>query len=236
MKVRFCYVSNSSSSSWVCTSFNKEMFIDLIKKYIESIKISKKENKYYKNIDKNKIHECFMSKFSDNQEDLLETYIGSNLIWHYFYLLIDYYSEVREYSFSGCKTCKDDECNSCYWQWKKRRIDETNKAIKHCEKLFHDLKNKEEKERVKRFVDTFEMRLERDRAIIIRDYNKEQEFINPLEEKYFNLWKEKNKDTFIFSFASDIGDETEAYLRYTVNRLAKFMNENGLSGFCGENS
>ena len=92
MKIRTCYVSNSSSSSWVCTEFNKEKFMQLIDEYIELITSNKKDMKYYGNPDKVKLKECLMSKFSEDQEEISETYVCSDLIYGYFSDLIDYYT------------------------------------------------------------------------------------------------------------------------------------------------
>lgn len=238
MKIRACYVSNSSSSSWVCTEFNKEKFMQLIDKYIELITSNKKDMVYYDIHDKVKLKECIMSKFSDDQEELSETYVCYDLIYGYFSDLIDYYSKIREFSYSDCKDdCKEEEeYNVYYLEWLNKNIHDNIKKLNDAEKIFPELKNRETRESVKSFVDTFDIKVNGGNAHIINNWQRISEFLEPLSNEYYNIWKKKHDNYFIFSFASDNGNKEEAYLRYNLNKFIRFMKKNGLNGFWGENS
>lgn len=237
MKIRANYVSNSSSSSFIVKSFNKDKMIELLCEFIDTIDFNSDDNKYY-NACGLSVKECFLKKLCENekQENYLEIYIKSG-IYNIFCNVFDSFIFERQYKCIDHDSCEDkNNCKGCYFDYFRRKSEEYREEYERDIEDFPEFNFNNEIKEIREIVYEAEIKNINDVPHVETKWADWDKKIKGWSEKHFKEWKKCNPNAFVLSFASDDGDMTEAFLRFNVVELAKFMKENGIEGFNGENS
>ena len=238
MKIRSGYVSNSSSSSFIIKEFDKNKFVSLIDEFVKTIDFNDELNDIY-SASEESVKECIINKLKeDNQDNLKEIYIKEAL-YDIFYSMIEHHIFKREYEFINCESCSDNGkniCHKCYYDYYRRKSEEYFDDFNDEMNNFKEFNFKNELKEIEKMVYEAEINLVNDSPSLKTDWNKWESIIKGWYEEYYKKWKELNNSAYVLSFASDAGDMTEAFLRCYIYELIKFMRNNGIDGFKGENS
>lgn len=247
MKIRTNYVSNSSSSSFIVKDITNILsVITLIWKYIEDMQIDEQYRDY--GCTKDGIKAVFDKKFKQSKQDnndLIDIYINNefyDLFSDLFYLNV----YTRDFELSGCTNCEfytedcehwnSKECKSCSNKYTYKRIMDCVSNVASSCSNFDEFDFEKEKEEIKEYVYSLPTKQLYNNEIVVDVEKSNEAFILKLVDKYTKLWKQKYPNSFVFSFASDVGDYNEAYLRSKVFDLASFMYNNKIDCLIGENS
>jgi hypothetical protein len=238
MKIRFNYVSNSSSSSCVIAKFDFKLILSLIDKFIETIDFNDDYEKFNKSYKTNKelVKQCFIDKLNESketQEEYIDTYL-CNSIYCMFESYADYCINTRSIELT-CKDCKDC-CDRCYIDWVKRTADNDRSEYQQEMENFKEFDFTKDFENIKSIVcqsDTEEINGQMKVNVNCGHlYN----LFDELCDKYTNKWIELHPEFYVLSFASDEGSYEQALIRNNICELVEFMKENGIESFRGENS
>ena len=238
MKIRFNYVSNSSSSSCVIAKFDFNLILSLIDKFIETIDFNDDYEKFNKSYKTNKelVKQCFIDKLNkskETQEEYIDTYV-SNAIYDIFESYADYCINTRSIELT-CKDCKDC-CDECYMAWVKRTADNNRSEYQQEMENFKEFDFTKDFENIKSIV--YQSDVEEIKGQMKVDVNWEclYNLFNELCDKYTNKWVELHPEYYVLSFASDEGSVEQALIRNNICELVEFMKENGVESFRGEDS
>ena len=247
MKIRNGYISNSSASAFIIKNFNDiELIKSLIKLYIGQINFDAEFEHSY-NVTKNGIKEVFEEIFKSNRnEELLEVYI-KNELWFLFDELFEFYVNKRNLELAGCESCEfwnndfpikySNECKKCSNLFTARKVMYSISTIAENMSTFSgDFDFTKDQEEIKDFVYSCKTKNINDEILVHYEYSEHDKLIEEKIEKYYKLWKQKYPNAFVFSFASDEGNNNSAYLRSTIDKFGYFMKQHNVDGIYGENS
>lgn len=247
MKIRKCFVSNSSSSSFVIYDFSQEKTKNLIDDIVKKLGT---KNKYDYQIDNDSIKKCIFSKINETgktQNDLLNIYVRIKLN-HIFGNMFGYWENQRNWELSECNSCKfykkhflkdKKKCKQCrnFYYWFNAKGDK--KTFKFHMKDMNEFDFKNEYNEIKKMVYDAPIKIEEDGTKSV-DYNymmkHYDDILNRYEDFYFDMWIKKHPNAHVLSFSSDDGDDNEAFIRYNIWSLINYMKKNEIFGFKGENS
>ena len=248
MKVRTNYVSNSSSSSFVIHNFDKDNTARLMKEFINQLDFSSEDCSYY-HARPDHLQLCLNEKLNspkEEQKDWLTIYVKHNF-WNFFDEVFHCYIYQRDYELSGCESCDEfqdnfdkgrfGECRSCVHLFQNKHMIEHSESIEKFKKEFREFSFDEDIEKIRSLVYSAETEVNKfDETNVKTNWSEWESFSESLAEKYFEMWKKNNPNSFVLSFASDIGNKSEAFMRCEIHNFANFMIKNGVDGFIGENS
>ena len=246
MKIRSNYVSNSSSSSFIIRIFNKKTFENLIDDFIKTLNFN---DEYYDYLypDEKSIKKCILDKINqdkETQEDNFNIYIKGGLD-SIFYNMFSYFIYMRNWELSECKSCENYKeyfntdkvtCKNCwnYYLYKQAKEHKTEYEINIDD--FNEFDFKNEYKEIQKFVYDTPVINNKDEKQMQDNWKEWSDIIDSYINKYYLQWREKYPDAYIIDFASDNGDNNEAFLRYNIWNMINFMNDKGIQGFKGENS
>ncbi|MBR4315915.1 MAG: hypothetical protein IKP65_02950 [Alphaproteobacteria bacterium] len=246
MKIRSNYVSNSSSSSFIIKKFDKEIFENLIDDFIKTLNFNE-EYYDYLYFDEESIKKCILDKINQDkktQEDNFNIYIKEGLD-NIFYNMFHYFIYMRNWELSGCKSCENYKehfntdkvtCKNCwnYYLYKQAKEHKTEYEINIDD--FNEFDFKNEYKEIQKIVYDTPVINNKDEKQVQDNWKEWSDIIDSYIDKYYQLWIEKYPDAYIIDFASDNGDDNEAFLRYNIYKMIDFMNDKNIKGFRGENS
>ena len=245
MKIRNGYVSNSSSSSYVIKNLDMGILLSLINKFIDNIDFNDEDSKFYA-ITKDGVCSVFQKKLKINDVDELDCYLN-NEFYGFFADLFDAYVTERNYELSNCKKCEyyetdfqlnklNSKCCRCQNKYLFKQFTSFFDDVIEFTTTFNEFDFTEDIKEIKNAVDKLSTENRFDDIVVKVDYKHKENLIDKKVSKYRELWKQKYPNAFVLSFASDVGDMQEAYLRCMVYNFATFLKGNGVDGFIGENS
>lgn len=162
-----------------------------------------------------------------------------------FYNVFNSFIEYRNYILSECVNCADykktfDEqkghCKNCYNRYMYNQYLEYKESYEDDMSEFKMFDFREDIEEIERFVNKADTEVRYNNTVVKISFKERHQMEDDLAEKYFKKWKDLYPNAKVFSFASDEGDATEAFMRCNIWELVDFMTNKGIKGFKGENS